>query len=501
MAILAALASWSIFLLIRSWTKRDGVAWATWAAVTFTSPLWMMSPQLYPDTAAVLGVAIALLLLNSPSLSNDKILVLSLIVAGLPWLNVRLAMLSLLIIATAAAKLVRARPHWKQGVLLIVLPSISGVAWLWVSYAWYGSLLPTAIYAPVASDIPFSWQGLYVALADLGLGREFGLLTYAPIYWIALVGLVVMAFRREKLIWITAIWLIAHIALLSLSQALAAQGHGYTFPARMMVPIVPVLAIPLAYAILHHRWLRIVGAALFLVSLVISIQSLLYPYNALTDLNGFSELPFLSRLQAAYPALQFTASNTDLDLSTMFRQTGQLVCRQDKPCIIRATPGIDEPGFMVFGPYRRMITGQYTATFSLDADRVDTSALVARIDVATDQGKRILAQQDIYARDFVTGDGFRPFSLSFAARDIWKLEFRVYFTGQAKLRLQAIQIRPQQTSAASHAYPGLPIVVAWGASAIVAGAISARHRRGAPATEMQAHSSQSNKEQSGLDAG
>jgi len=168
---------------------------------------------------------------------------------------------------------------------------------------------------------------------------------------------------------------------------------------------------------------------------------------------------------------------------------------------IRARPGIDEPGFMAFGSYLRMITGQYTATFSLDASDVDPSALVARIDVAANQGKRILAQQDIYARDFVTGGGYQPFSLSFPARDTWALEFRVYFTGQARLRLQAIQVRPQQRSPASRAYPGLPIVVAWGASVIVAGAIAARHRRGSPATEMQAHGSQSDKEQSGLDAG
>lgn len=501
MAFLTALASWSIFLLARSWTKRDDVAWVTWAAATFTSPLWTMAPQLYPDTAAILGVAIALLLLNSPSLSNGKLLVLGLVVAWLPWLNVRLALLSLLIIATAVRKLRRSRPHWKQWVFLIVLPSISGVVWLWISYAWYGSLLPSAIYTPVVADIPFSWERLYVALVDLGLGREFGLLTYAPIYWIALVGLVVMASRREKAMWVPVIWLIVHIAFLALSQAMAAQGPGYTFPARMMVPIIPLLAIPLAYAILHNRWLRIVGAGLFLVSVVISIQSLLYPYTALADRNGFSELPFLDKLQAAYPALQFTTPSIDLDLSTIFRQTGQLVCRQDNPCIIRATPGIDEPGVMAFGPYQRLVSGQYKATFSLDAARVDPSALVARIDVAAGQGKRILAQQDIYARDFVTGDGYQPFSLSFTTRDIWQVEFRVYFTGQAKLRLQAIQINPQHAPAAPRAYPGLPLVVAWGASVIVAGAIAARHMRKSPAIGTQSHGSPPGKEQSGPDAG
>jgi hypothetical protein len=330
----------------------------------------------------------------------------------------------------------------------------------------------------------FSWRRWYVAAVDLGLGRENGMLTYAPVYWIALVGLVTMALRREKAIWVPGLGLIAYVFIVSLSAATYQTGLGYAFPVRFLLPIVPLLVIPFAYAILHDRWLRIVGIPLFLVSVVISAQSLVHPDQALANGSGVSKLALLKQLQVVYPSLQ-SERRVDLDLSKMFRETGQVVSDEAKSRAIHAQPGVDEPGSMAFGPYQALPTGQYTATFILNADRVDPSASVAYIDVATDLGKRVLAQRDIYARDFATKRGYQSFDLSFSTRDIWELEYRVYFTGQAGLWLQAIHIEPRAPTP-SPAYPGLPIVAAWSASVIVGGIVAARRKRNTLPTEIQA---------------
>lgn len=478
MAALAALASWSIFLTIRNWTKRPHLAHVVWAAVTFTTPMWPLAPQLYPDVAAVLGVSVALQIFLSRPLTAGKALGIGFVVAALPWLHNRFAVLSLLIAATTVISLLRARLGWKTFVCLLLPPIISGLLSMWNSYVWYGGILPSASYGLWSQHFrQFSLDRLYVALADLLLGREFGLVTYAPIYLLALIGCVLMLVHRKTDFAAPLIWLLGYFLAVALSQAMYQIGWGYYFPARLLLPVVPVLAIPLAYAIQNTRWLRMVGLALFLISVAISLQSLLQPYKALADQNGVSELPQLKRIQGIYPALQYIQQDTQLDLSRTYRHTGQLTHDQITDSqIILADPQIDEPGFMAFGPYLAFQTGQYAATITLGRGEAEPSAVVAHIDVVTDEGNPTLAGRDIYAYEFSTDSEPHGFSLSFSTRDTWPIETRVYFTGESTLWLQSITIRPQ-TEIRSPSYPGLPIVVGWGLLVIITGLLAARRNR------------------------
>jgi hypothetical protein len=475
MAALAALASWITFLTIRDWTKNSHLAYAAWAAITFTVPMWTLAPQIYPDVVAVLAVALALYLSFSQPPTTERILGIGLVVAVLPWLHNRFVVLSLLIAMTTMGRLQRARAGWKPLACLLLPPAISGALWMWNSYVWYGGLLPSASYAPWSQNLEsFSWDRLYVALADLVLGREFGLLTYAPIYLLALVGLIMMILHRQTQFAAPFVWLLGYVLSVALSQAIYQIGWGYYFPARLLLPIIPLLAIPLAYALRQRRWLRIAGLALFLVSVAISAQSLWQPYKALADQNGVSELPLLRRVQGIYPALQYIGQSAEWDMSRTRRHIGQLIDDQGtSDQVVLADPQADEPGFVITRPTRAFQTGSYAATFALRSGDAAPTTIVAHIDVVSHEDRGVLAGRDLYAHEFPSGSEPGTFSLTFFTRDTWAIEARVYFTGQSRLWVRSISIIPL-TELPTHSYPGLPIVVVWGLLVLIIGFLAAR---------------------------
>ena len=87
--------------------------------------------------------------------------------------------------------------------------------------------------------------------------------------------------------------------------------------------------------------------------------------------------------------------------------------------IVVARPGVDRPGFLSFGPYRPLPAGAYTARF-----RVRGHGL--RVDVATDRGRRILAERVIDA-----GPEWTDVVLPFIVERGRPLEFRTFWDGSS----------------------------------------------------------------------
>jgi hypothetical protein len=103
-----------------------------------------------------------------------------------------------------------------------------------------------------------------------------------------------------------------------------------------------------------------------------------------------------------------------------YRQTGAVV---DVPGasagrIVRARPGVDPPGFLSFGPYRALPAGQYTARFRARGQGL-------RLDVATDRGRRILAE-----RALDPGPEWTTIDLPFVVERGRPLELRVAWDGK-----------------------------------------------------------------------
>ena len=86
--------------------------------------------------------------------------------------------------------------------------------------------------------------------------------------------------------------------------------------------------------------------------------------------------------------------------------------------VVAASPGVNPPGFLTFGPYRPLPAGAYTARF-----RVRGQGL--RVDVAADRGQRIIAERTVDA-----GPGWTIVVLPFLVQRGQPLEFRAAWDGR-----------------------------------------------------------------------
>ncbi len=99
-------------------------------------------------------------------------------------------------------------------------------------------------------------------------------------------------------------------------------------------------------------------------------------------------------------------------------------------------PGIDAPGYMVYGPYdARFGRGEHKADYYLQVDDNTTARnrVIASLKVYTRQGGRILAQRDLTRRDFLAANTWQFFTLHFENPCFEQVETAIYWHGNAQL--------------------------------------------------------------------
>lgn len=122
-----------------------------------------------------------------------------------------------------------------------------------------------------------------------------------------------------------------------------------------------------------------------------------------------------------------------------FQQTGSRFGLTDW----RVRPGIDQPGFMIYGPYDpRFGVGLHRAAFVLQVDDNTTSPrpIIASLQIYTRKGNRILARRDINRRDFLATNTWQSFFLYFENPCGEELETAIYWHGNAQLVFGQVQV-------------------------------------------------------------
>lgn len=104
--------------------------------------------------------------------------------------------------------------------------------------------------------------------------------------------------------------------------------------------------------------------------------------------------------------------------------------------------GSGDPGYLVYGPYRRYSPGKYDIDFRLKCsdEQWTREEPIAVIDVSTDTGRTILARKDLRRQDFKEINTYQTFRLSFFLKASQKLEFRVFTHGRANLWADTITV-------------------------------------------------------------
>lgn len=261
-ALLAAFASLAIVDLA-SRLVSPAAALVTWAAVSFSVPFVPHAWLIYPEIVAALIVARAVFHLWEPPESSGGAALNGFTLAILPWLHTKFIVLTA---ALALFEALRLWPKIKHSVALAVPIAASVLLWLFSFYWMYGVFDPQIPYGAsmrmvVAANIP---RGVLGLLFD----QKFGLLVYGPLYVLAVPGIVLLLRRREHRLPAVGAITTAVLFLAATTRFYMWWG-GSSAPARFLVPIVPLLAPLVAYAIaeLTNR----VGRALVVSTVFLTI--------------------------------------------------------------------------------------------------------------------------------------------------------------------------------------------------------------------------------------
>src|SRR5436190_4891579 len=299
LCIIGALVATNVFLLAYEVTNRHWIAWAVWLSLAFTVPIMTFSYMIFTELPMGLLVIYAFrrLALGWGSNSLWRLLLIGVCIGYIPWMAWRGLPLVFTLLVYAAiqwwryrrALRVDAAAQTVGGDLTPIVPventtlpvrrptpaiskrnnsgSILSTAWLLVpigisavilgSYHMflYNRLTPDTKVPELGDLLPFHWpwagldeaanfaKGAFAIFFD----KQFGLLMYAPIYLLAVVGIIAM-FRSAQPTHRNLLWGMALVVLPYLGVIMAFEfWHGiWCPPARYLATLVPFAGGPLA---------------------------------------------------------------------------------------------------------------------------------------------------------------------------------------------------------------------------------------------------------------
>jgi hypothetical protein len=247
--LIAALLALGIYDLARRLGASRAAAVRGWGLFAFSSPLLIYSSQIYPEiVGGTLLVWTAVEFARARETGSAAPLVgAGILLALLPWFSVRywfLVMpLGLAILFWAISPKRAPRRLVLRRAALLLLPGLASVALFGVIDFWlYRSPWPNAGYVlyMLRNRPPmFTPQLLHLSLPGLLLDRAFGLLTTAPIYLIAIAG-IVAAWKYSPPV--------AAAIVITVAEFFVFAGinrfwyGGYAPPPRYIFPVVALLA-------------------------------------------------------------------------------------------------------------------------------------------------------------------------------------------------------------------------------------------------------------------
>jgi hypothetical protein len=494
--LIAALLADQLFRLLRDLRLKRPYRVAAWIAVVACSPLLVFATQVYPELPAALMIVVALRVMVRYAASPPALALGASAGAALIWLHVRYIPLALgvsagLLIAAARAR-VRKEPaglrgtvaayvssaghNWRTAVAPVLVPAAIGLGAFATAFVyWYGTVNPTAPYRAYSSTSAgdAGWDFVYkYALADI-LSPVTGWIPYVPVQWLGLAALGVLVLRFG---WPAAAVLAVAVGY-ELILASAAPNVGWGFPARYLIPVLPLVAIPIAVALQHVRASRLLFVPLLAGSLWFGIAAArdhqgLYPIDDGPRISGVHSIAHLFPIPVpAHPPTSFA-----LRPGQSAPQTGVV-----KDNLVIAKGGEDGPGFVLWGPYSTLKDGAYRATFALAADGVPPGTRVATIEVAGTPPSKPFASKVVTAGELKPRRLTRV-PLTFSMPGGYLIETRVFFQGRGTLRAGPVQVTPIDL-APGRPYPSWALAIAWVLGTVLFGWLFVRfYRRDAAAS-------------------
>jgi hypothetical protein len=498
MILIAALLADQLYRLLRDLGLRRPYRILAWSAVVFCLPLLASTSQIYPELPAALLILVALRVMLRGAASWAALALGSTAGAALIWLHVRFIPLWAGVFVGLAISALRERVHglrpvqmalsrcgatltkeWRTVTLPLVLPNVVSLGLLLAAFQhWYGTPNPRASYAAFSDTTVGSggWSFLYdILMRDL-FNPVVGWLPYVPVHWLGLaaLGCAVVKFR-----WPAAAC-IAVAGGYELIVASVGANVGWNLPARYLLVVLPLIAVPLALVIQEIRITRVVFVPLLALSFVFAVAAV-RDYHGLYPLGENPRIFGLRTTAAAFPNTVPPTLPTSYVLAPgLFGpETGRV---QGNTVVAKA--GRDEPGFLLWGPYAKLKAGTYRAKFLLAVTGAAANEQVATIEAAGGPPNRFFAQKVVTAGE-LKRRLLSPISLRFKVPGGYLDETRVYYHGEGTMRAGPVEVQREEGPVSPPGrYNDWPLVLVWVVGTILAGSLlvlAMRRRRLAPA--------------------
>lgn len=185
LVLMAGLAATLMWRWARDVSGSASAATFAWAATALTGPFLFNSFTVYPEVPGALAV-LTVMAWRPKSTTTAAQIVRGIAIGALPWLSTKYA-----VMAAAAGLVVAMRARWQLRPLIAMgVPiAILGAAWFGFFYWIWGTVSPSAPYG--RSD-PMTLTYLAHGGPGLFFDQEYGIVLYAPVLALALVGLVRM---------------------------------------------------------------------------------------------------------------------------------------------------------------------------------------------------------------------------------------------------------------------------------------------------------------------
>jgi hypothetical protein len=284
MNLLGALLAANVFLLAWQGSGKAGIAALVWAALAFSNPQMSYSLLIFPEMPAALLTLYAFRRLSLGESANGfwRWGLIGVCLGFLPWLHARFLPITLCLTLWGLYQLVRdaKRERLPRSRLVALLSplAISGLLLAAYYYRLYGTILPNTQDHAGFFKIWLEHDRLALLLAPLGMlfDRQWGLLIYAPLFLLTLVGLAAMHYRPalRPLIWML---LLASAPYLEEVAFYRVWWGEWCPPARYLAVVTPLAALPLAafLATARSRLLRGLWGAFALLGLLIMATMIL----------------------------------------------------------------------------------------------------------------------------------------------------------------------------------------------------------------------------------
>ena len=268
--VLSALGSALAWHLAWLHTGRADAAWFGWASVTLCVTTVFHSFSVYPDgVGAVIVLTGIWALFRGAALSRLPAspggtvpwLLHGAALAMLPWLHSRFALLAGTLGALILLRLWSAPNRLRTAAAFVAIPIVSCVGWFGYFVAIYGVADPAAPYGGgELGSVAYIADGL----AGLFFDQRFGLLTYAPVLVFAIAGFAIM---RNRLAIELLLVIVPYLLVVTNFRMWWA---GWSAPARFLVPVLFLLAIPAAeaWSAIHRRGTRAMAAGALLLTVL-----------------------------------------------------------------------------------------------------------------------------------------------------------------------------------------------------------------------------------------